>query len=83
MFKNEREGDLGCGNSENYEIIRFMEHGNRWHPAMDCVSGRTFGMRWVRRCPEVEKGECSDGSDSLHSSWSAFIDAGAGSAIVM
>ena len=42
--------------AENYEIIRFMEHGNRWHPAMDCVQGELLIDR-VRRCPEVEKEE--------------------------
>lgn len=33
-----------------------MEHGNRWHPAMDCVQGELLIDR-IRRCPEVEKEE--------------------------
>lgn len=42
--------------AENYEIIRFMEHGNRWRPAMDCAQGELLIDR-IRRCPEVEKEE--------------------------
>lgn len=42
--------------AENYEIIRFVEHGNRCRPAMDCVQGELLIYR-IKRCPEAEKEE--------------------------
>lgn len=38
----------------NYEVIRFIEHGNRCRPAMDCVQGELLIYR-IKRCPEIEK----------------------------
>lgn len=38
----------------NYEVLRFIEHGNRCRPAMDCVPGELLIYR-VRRYPEIEK----------------------------
>ena len=38
----------------NYEVIRFVEHGNRCRPAMDYVSGELLIYR-LKRYPEVEK----------------------------
>lgn len=37
-----------------YEVIRFIEHGNRCHPTMDCISGQLLIYR-VQQYPEMEK----------------------------
>ncbi len=37
-----------------YEVLRFIEHGSRCRPAMDCVQGELLIYR-VRRCPEIQK----------------------------
>ena len=38
----------------NYEVIRFVEHGNRCRPAMDYVPGKLLLYR-LKRYPKVEK----------------------------
>lgn len=38
----------------NYEVIRFIQHGNRCRPAMDCVPGELLIYR-VRQYPMIEK----------------------------
>lgn len=37
-----------------YEVIRFIECGNRCHPAMDCISGQLLIYR-VQQYPDMEK----------------------------
>ncbi len=38
----------------SYEVIKFIEHGNRCRPVMDSVPGELLIYR-LKRCPEVEK----------------------------
>ncbi len=38
----------------NYDVLKFIEHGGRCRPAMDYVSGELLIYR-LKRCPEIEK----------------------------
>lgn len=39
---------------KKYEVIRFIRHQNRCHPAMDCIAGQLLIYR-VQQYPEMEK----------------------------
>lgn len=41
---------------KTYEVIRFVKHQNRCHPAMDCVPGQLLIYR-VQQYPDMEKGK--------------------------
>ncbi len=38
----------------NYDVLKFIEHGGRCRPAMDYVSGELLIYR-LKRCPEIDK----------------------------
>lgn len=47
-----------------YEVIRFVRHQNRCHPAMDCVPGQLLIYR-VQQYPEMEKKEALEWARKL------------------